>query len=78
MVKVTIRSQVRRKGKASRAYSKMKGRRPAQKKFQLPKPTARQVKSLSNMAECVKYTGFELVPTPKKLPIQSFYLKLHL
>lgn len=46
----------------------------AQKRFMLQKPTRRQVSNISNMAECVKFVGWENYPDQKTLPIQEFYV----
>ena len=73
-MRVTVRKQISRKGKASRAYSKMKGRKPAQNKFKLARPSRKQVRNVSDMAECVKFTGWINTPDPKILPIQQTFL----
>jgi len=64
MVKVTVKHQVRRKGKASQAYSRMGGKkkqfRGVQNQFRLAKPKQSQVRSIASMAECKRFTGFSI------------------
>jgi len=63
-MKITVKQQVRRKGKAAQAYRKMGGKKRAfkgvQNKFRLEKPPSSQIRNISNMAECKRYEGFSI------------------
>ena len=78
MVKITIRKQLNRRGKAYHQYRKMGGKygkkKGVQNKFKLTKPAPKTVRSLSTIAECKKFTGLVMYPTPKPLEIQEFYV----
>ena len=80
MVKVTIKKQIARSGRAKSAYRKMGGKkatykkRGVQMKFALEKPASRTVKALSNIAECKKFRAVNLYPSPTPIGIQQFYM----
>lgn len=76
-MKITVRKQVARGGKAKKAYQKSKSRikkRGVQQKFALEKPTNRAVKALANIAECKKWQAINLYPQPVPIGIQQFYM----
>ena len=78
-MRVTIKKQMARRGKAYNQYRKTGGKygkrkSGAQKKFQLEKPAPKQVRALTNIAECKKFTGYRMDPTPQPLGIKQFYL----
>lgn len=76
-MRVTVKKQISRRGKAYHSYRKSGGKyrkKSAQKKFQLDKPASRQVRALANIAECKKFTGYQMYPTPQVLGIKQFYL----
>lgn len=82
-MKVTVKKQVARGGKAQSAYYRSRRRynakkayrkRGVQQKFALTKPANRTVKALSNIAECKKWKAVTLYPEVQPLGIQQFYV----
>lgn len=59
----------------SRKYGKGK-KKGVQKKFQLEKPTTRQVSALSNIAECKKFKGWFNYPEQEPIGIRQEYLSV--
>lgn len=76
-MRVTVKKQVSRRGKAASAYNRMGGKRKtkaAQQKFKLQKAPRKTISNLSNMAECKKFTGYRMYPNKEPLGIKQFYV----
>jgi hypothetical protein len=73
-MKVTIKKQMARKGKASMAYKKSHKKKGPQQKFALKKAKPSTIKNVGYLAETKKFQGFVLYPEPKPIGIQESFI----